>query len=47
MYKKDKQQGYIIKYREIQPLLSSNFKWSITYKNIELLCCTPEMKRVL
>ena len=23
------------------------FKWSIIYKNIELLCCTPETNRIL
>ena len=42
MYKINKQQGYIAQPREIQPLFSNSFKWSISYKNIELLCCTPE-----
>ena len=42
MYKINKEQGYIIQHREIQPLFSNTFKWSIIYKNIESLCCTPE-----
>ena len=47
MYKRDKQQGY--KYctaQGIQPLFCNNFKWSIIYKNIESVCCTPETKMI-
>ena len=43
MYKIDKQQAYIVQHREIQPLFCHNFKWSITYKNIESLCCTLKL----
>ena len=39
MYKIDKQQRYSVQHRKIQPL----FKWSIIYKNIESLCCIPEI----
>ena len=47
MYKIEKQQGYIIQHREIQPLFCDNFKWSIIYKNTESLCCTPETNVIL
>ena len=33
MYKTDKQQGYMVQYRELQPLFCDNFLWSIIYKN--------------
>ena len=46
MYKIDKQQGYIVKHSGSKPLFSSNFKWSIIYKNIESLCHTPETNTV-
>ena len=26
----------------MQPVFYRNFKWNITYKNFESLCCTPE-----
>ena len=42
MYKVSKLQGYIVQYREIQPIFYNNFKWNIIYKNIESLCCIPE-----
>ena len=42
VYKIDKEQGYILQYREIQPLFFINFRGGIIYKNIESLCCTPE-----
>ena len=35
MYKINKQQGYIVKHREIQLLFCNNFTWSIIYKNNE------------
>ena len=41
MYRIDKQQGYIVYHRELQPL-SYNFQWSIVYKNTELLYYTLE-----
>ena len=47
MYKINKQQIYIVQHREIQPLFYNNFKWSIIYKNIESLCCTPETNKIL
>ena len=40
LYKINKQ-GCVVQHREIQPLFY-NFKWSIIYKNIKLLCYTPE-----
>ena len=46
MYKINNEQGYIIWHREIQPLFYNNFKWSIFYKNIDSLCCTPETNNV-
>ena len=30
--------------RGMQPVFYRNFKWNITYKNFESLCCTPETK---
>ena len=42
MHKISKQQGYIVQHRDMWPLFCNNFKWSIIYKNIESLCCTPE-----
>ena len=47
IYRMDKQQGYIVQHREIQPLFCNNFKWSLIYKNIESLCCTPETNIIL
>ena len=31
----------------IESLSDNNFKWSIIYKNIESLCCTPETNIIL
>lgn len=42
MYKLNSPQGYIVQYREIRSLFYNNFKGSITYKNIKLLCHIPE-----
>ena len=36
-YKINKQQGYIIHHREIQPLSYSNFKWNINQKSYKKL----------
>ena len=47
MYKINKQQGYTIQHKEIQTLSCSNNKLSITYKNIEILCCTSETNTIL
>ena len=47
MCKVDKQQRYIIQYREIQPLFSNSFKWSITQKNIESPCYILETYKIL
>ena len=45
MRKIDKQRGYIVQHREIQPLFCNNFKWNIIYKNIASLCYTPETNK--
>ena len=37
VYKINKQQGYIVQHKEIQPLFYNNFQWSMIYKNIESL----------
>ena len=42
MFKIDKQQGYIVQPREIQPLFCNDVKWSIIYKNTDSLCYTSE-----
>lgn len=34
-------------YRELEPLSCNNFKWNITYKNIESVCCTLENNKIL
>ena len=47
MYKINKQHRYNVQHREIQPLFCNNFKWSISYKNIESLCCTPDISIIL
>ena len=39
MYKIDKKQGYST---GIIATICNNFKWSITYKNTESLCCISE-----
>ena len=41
MYKIGKVQEYIVQ-QGIQPIFYNNYKWSITFKNCESLCCTPE-----
>jgi len=46
-YKIDKKQVYIVQHRELYPLFCNNIKWSITYKNTESVCCTPETKITL
>ena len=46
MCKVDKQKD-IGQNKEINQLFCNNFKWSIIYKNIESLCCTPETNIVL
>ena len=45
MYKINKQQGYIVQHREVQPLFCNNFKWSTIYKNTESVCCTLKLKQ--
>ena len=47
MYKINKQEGYIVQHREIQPLFCNKLKWNIIYKNTESLCCTPETNIIL
>ena len=47
MYKLNKQQGYTVQHHEIEPLFCNNLKWSIIYKNVESLCCTPETNIML
>ena len=41
MYKINKQQGYIVQHKENSHYVVVT-KWSIIYKNIELLNCIPE-----
>ena len=36
-----------IRYKEIQPLFCGDFKWSVIYKNVELLCSKPETNMML
>ena len=45
MSKINKLQGYIV--QGTQPIFCSKFKWSIIYKNIESLCCTPDTNVIL
>ena len=47
MYKIDKQQGYTVLQRELYSLSCNNLSWSITCKNTESLCCTPETNTIL
>ena len=47
MYKIDKREGYTVQHREIEPLLWSNFKWNIIYKNIESFCGILETDIIL
>ena len=43
----DKQQGYIVQHGELQPLSCNNFQWSISCKNVESLCSTPETNIIM
>ena len=47
IYNISKHQKYIVEHREIQKLFSNDFKWSMTYENIESLCGTPETNKIL
>ena len=47
IYNINKHQKYIVQHREIQQLFCNDFKWSMTYKNIESLCGTPETNKIL
>ena len=47
MYKINKLKGYIAQHREYSQYNNNKFKWSITYKNIESLCCIPETNKIL
>ena len=41
MYKISKLQGYIVQ-QGIQPKFYNSYKWNVTFKNCDSLCCTPE-----